>query len=64
MPMLVMAGRYDRVDPPLYSRQYEEFAPQAEFGMLEKSGHNFFLEEIPAMVRALRAFLAEAPVSP
>ena len=57
--MLVIAGRYDRSDPPLYSLQYKEFAPQAEFVMLERSGHNFFLEENAAMIRALRGFLGE-----
>lgn len=63
MPILVLAGRYDRVAPPIFSMQYKEFAPQAQFVMLEKSGHNLFLEENAKMLKALRAFLVGGPVA-
>jgi proline iminopeptidase len=63
MPMLVMAGRFDRVLPPKGSLQYKEYAPQAQFVMFEKSGHNLFLEENAKMIRTLRAFLGGRPAT-
>ena len=45
MPVLILAGRYDRVAVPRMMVQYKEFCPQAEFHMFEKSGHNPFIEE-------------------
>jgi len=63
MPTLVLAGRYDHVCPPLFSLQYREFAPQAQFVMFEKSGHNFFLEENATMLKTLRIFLVGGPTA-
>jgi len=57
-PLLVIAGRYDHVALPRFTLEYKIHAPQAEFVMLEKSGHNLFLEDNAAMLAALRAFLA------
>lgn len=45
MPVLVIAGRYDRVAVPRMQVQYKKFCPQAEFVMFEKSGHNPQVEE-------------------
>jgi proline iminopeptidase len=45
MPVLILAGRYDRVCIPRMMVQYKEFCPQAEFHMFEKSGHRTFIEE-------------------
>ncbi len=45
MPVLVVAGRYDRVAVPWMQVQYKEFCPQAQFVMFEKSGHNPQVEE-------------------
>lgn len=45
MPVLILAGRYDRVAVPRMMVQYKEFCPQAEFHMFEKSGHRTFIEE-------------------
>jgi proline iminopeptidase len=39
MPLLVMAGRYDRIAIARWTVLYRQYAPQAQFVMLEKSGH-------------------------
>ena len=56
-PLLVLAGRYDHVAAPRFTLEFKTHAPQADFVMLEKSGHNFFLEENAKMLEALRGFL-------
>jgi len=45
MPVLIIAGRYDRVAVPRMQVQYKKFCPQAQFIMFEKSGHNPQVEE-------------------
>jgi proline iminopeptidase len=45
MPVLIVAGRYDRVAVPWMQVQYKKYCPQAEFVMFEKSGHNPQVEE-------------------
>lgn len=45
MPVLVIAGRYDRVAVPWMQVQYKKFCPQAKFVLFEKSGHNPQVEE-------------------
>jgi proline iminopeptidase len=45
MPVLVIAGRYDRVAVPWMQVQYKKICPQAQFVMFEKSGHNPQVEE-------------------
>jgi len=45
MPVLIVAGRYDRVAVPWMQVQYKKYCPQAQFVMFEKSGHNPPLEE-------------------
>ena len=57
MPVLVMAGRYDRVVLPRFTVQFQRYAPQAEFVMFEKSGHAPFIEETAATMETLRKFL-------
>jgi proline iminopeptidase len=57
MPILILAGRYDRVSIPRWSVQYKRYAPQARFVMFEKSGHFPFIEETDETVRILREFL-------
>jgi proline iminopeptidase len=58
IPMLVLAGRFDRMVPPKVTVQYKNLFPQAEFIMFEKSGHFPFIEENEKTLTALRAFLA------
>ena len=36
-PMLILAGRYDRIAFPRWTIQYKRYAPQAKFVMLEKA---------------------------
>jgi proline iminopeptidase len=59
MPMLVLAGRYDRVSLPRYAVEYQKYAPRARFVMLEESGHFPFIEEPDKTLSVLRDFLEE-----
>ena len=45
MPVLIVAGRYDRVAVPWMQVQYKAYCPQAKFVLFEKSGHNPQVEE-------------------
>ena len=45
MPVLIIAGRYDRVAVPWMQVKYKKYCPQAKFVMFEKSGHNPQVEE-------------------
>ena len=45
MPVLIIAGRYDRVAVPWMQVKYKEYCPQARFVMFEHSGHNPQVEE-------------------
>ncbi len=45
MPILVIAGRFDRVAVPSMMVKYKEYCPQAQFVMFEQSGHNPQVEE-------------------
>lgn len=45
MPVLVIAGRFDRVAVPSMMVKYKEYCPQAKFVMFEQSGHNPQIEE-------------------
>jgi proline iminopeptidase len=58
MPVLIIAGRYDRVCIPRFSVKFKEYAPQAEFVMFEKSGHYPFIEEHEKFIEVVSRFLA------
>ncbi len=45
MPILIIAGRYDRVAVPSMMVKYKDYCPQAKFVMFEQSGHNPQVEE-------------------
>ena len=45
MPILIIAGRFDRVAVPWMQVKYKEYCPQAKFVMFERSGHNPQVEE-------------------
>lgn len=45
MPILIIAGRFDRVAVPSMMVKYKEYCPQAKFVMFEQSGHNPQVEE-------------------
>ncbi|HVO76085.1 MAG TPA: proline iminopeptidase-family hydrolase [Ignavibacteriaceae bacterium] len=57
IPMLIIEGRYDRVALPRFSIKFKDYAPQAEFVMFEKSGHNPYLEEREKYFNLLNEFL-------
>ena len=57
MPMLIMAGRFDRILFPRYQVKFKSYAPQAQFVMFEKSGHFPFIEEPENFTRIVKEFL-------
>jgi proline iminopeptidase len=57
MPILIIAGRYDRVSVPWMAVKYKEYCPQAKFVMFEKSGHNPQVEERAKEFTLIREFL-------
>lgn len=58
MPILIIAGRYDRVAVPWMQVKYKEYCPQAKFVMFEKSGHNPQVEEPAKEFAIIRDFLS------
>ena len=59
MPILIVAGRFDRVAVPKEMEKYKQFCPQAQYVMFEKSGHNPQVEEPETLFPLIRAFLAK-----
>ncbi len=59
MPILIIAGRYDRVSVPTYAVQYKKYCPQAQFVMFEKSGHNPQVEEPEKEFKIIKEFLSK-----
>jgi len=57
MPVLIIAGRYDRVAVPWMQVKYKEYCPQAQFVMFEHSGHNPQVEEPEKEMPLIVAFL-------
>jgi len=57
MPILIIAGRYDRVAVPWMMVKYKEYCPQAKFVMFEKSGHNPQIEQTEEDFAIIREFL-------
>ncbi len=57
MPVLIIAGRYDRVAVPRMQMKYKDYCPQAKFVMFEKSGHNPQVEEQEATFKLVKDFL-------
>jgi proline iminopeptidase len=57
MPILILAGRYDRVSMPKDVAEYRKLTPGARVVMLERSGHFPYLEEPIETLDALREFL-------
>jgi proline iminopeptidase len=57
MPILIYAGRYDRVAVPWMEIKYKEYCPQAKFIMFEHSGHNPQVEEPEKTIKLIREFL-------
>lgn len=59
MPVLIIAGRFDRVAVPWMQVKYKEYCPQAKFVMFEKSGHNPQVEEPVKEMVLIRDFLSK-----
>lgn len=59
MPVLIVAGRYDRVSVPAFAVQYKKYCPQGQFVMFEKSGHNPQVEEPDKYFKIIREFLSK-----
>ena len=57
MPVLILAGRYDRALCPKYQWDFKRFAPQAEFVWMERSGTFSHVEETDAVLALVRRFL-------
>ena len=59
MPVLIIAGRYDRVAVPLMQVKYKSYCPQARFVMFERSGHNPQVEEQQKEFSLIKDFLSK-----
>lgn len=58
MPVLILAGRFDRALYPKLQLDFQRFCPKAQFVMLERSGTWGHLEEPETVMPLLRRFLA------
>ncbi len=58
MPVLILAGRYDRALYPKYQREFARYAPQADFVWMERSGTFAHVEEPEVVLAIVRRFLA------
>jgi proline iminopeptidase len=56
MPLLVLAGRYDRALYPALQRQILDFAPNARLRFLERSGSFGHVEEPETVIALVREF--------
>ena len=57
MPVLILAGRFDRVAVPRFSEKFQEYCPQAKFEMFERSGHLPFIEQPKRYFDVVEEFL-------
>lgn len=58
IPMLILAGKFDRALYPKLQIQFIEYAPQAIFHLLEKSGSFSHIEETERLFEILREFFS------
>ncbi|MEV6522405.1 alpha/beta hydrolase [Longispora sp. NPDC051575] len=63
VPLLVLAGRFDRALYPALQRQFLDFAPGARLVMLERSGSFGHIEETDTVLGLVREFVASGRVS-
>jgi proline iminopeptidase len=59
MPFLVVAGLFDRGLLPKSALLFKKYAPQADFIMMQKSGHFPWVEESAELTNILRRFLGK-----
>lgn len=60
MPVMILAGRYDRALCPRYQLDFVRWAPQAEFHWMERSGTFSHIEEPEAVRALLGSFLPDS----
>ena len=61
MPVMILAGRFDRALFPRMQFDFKHYCPQATFVMLERSGSFGHIEEPETVKRLVREFLGERP---
>jgi proline iminopeptidase len=59
VPILVLAGRYDRALYPALQRQFKDFAPHADFRVLERSGSFGHIEETATVLALVHEFVSK-----
>lgn len=59
MPILVIAGRYDRVAVPTQMIMYKQFCPKCKYVTFERSGHNPQVEEPEKEFKLINEFLSQ-----
>ncbi|MEQ1884516.1 MAG: alpha/beta fold hydrolase [Bryobacteraceae bacterium] len=57
IPILILAGRYDRISMPKNVVEYRKLTPTARIVFLERSGHFPYIEEPDETATVLREFL-------
>jgi len=62
-PVLLMAGRHDRVCPVAAAEQMAQLLPNNELRVFEDSAHMMFVEQTADYLEAVRSFLAPVRVS-
>jgi proline iminopeptidase len=60
MPVLILAGRYDRALYPRYQLEFKQYCPQANFMFFEHSGSFIHIEETAELLATLNRFFAQA----
>ncbi|MEZ0483941.1 alpha/beta fold hydrolase [Fibrella aquatica] len=60
-PVLIIAGRYDKAIPFERSEELHKKVPNAEFAILDQSGHMGMLEEPENSLNVLKSFLDKIP---
>ena len=60
MPVLILAGRYDRALYPRYQMEFKQYCPQADFRMFEHSGSFIHIEETEKLFETILPFLQSA----
>lgn len=58
MPVMILAGRFDRALYPKLQWEFKQHCPQAKFVMLERSGSFGHAEETDRVMQLVREFLA------
>ncbi len=56
MPVLILAGRYDRALYPRYQMEFKQHCPQADFRIFEQSGSFIHIEETQKLLAVINEF--------